>query len=444
MSRAPRAGRQPPPGRSPCARIARTFALDEGSFSSPSSWPRPCVFRLSPSRPMHADEAVHADKFGTLLEGGGYAYDPSEYHGPTLYYLTLFPAWLRGEFATPRSTRSPCAPFPPPWASLSSPPTSGREAPSAPPAPRSRPSWPRSPRPWSSTAATSSTRPRSSSGPSARSWRPAATCGLPAPLPALLAGACAGLMIATKETAPLALASMLGALALTRLVDARASAGRASPGSMRAGRAGPARAAGPARGRPGVGGALHLLLDPRRGAAWTPCAPTGSTWTAPRRRRGTSTPGPTTCGCSSTSRRAARPSGPRDSSSLLARLSGGAGRLGTREGSPRGRIPRALRFLGFYTLLMLVAYSAIPYKTPWCLLGFLHGMILLAGAGAVCPGALASGARRRGRGPRAPRVRGGPSGMAGVLRELPLRGRPPEPLRLCPHRHGRVRDRASR
>jgi FAD/FMN-containing dehydrogenase len=39
--------------------------------------------------------------------------------------------------------------------------------------------------------------------------------------------------------------------------------------------------------------------------------------------------------------------------------------------------------LGLYTLLMLLAYSAIPYKTPWCLLGFLHGMILLAGAGAV-------------------------------------------------------------
>ena len=32
---------------------------------------------------------------------------------------------------------------------------------------------------------------------------------------------------------------------------------------------------------------------------------------------------------------------------------------------------------------MLASYSAIPYKTPWCLLGFLHGMILLAGAGAV-------------------------------------------------------------
>src|SRR5262245_21182237 len=40
------------------------------------------------ARPMHADEAIHADKLGTLLEGGGYAYDPSQYHGPTLYYLT--------------------------------------------------------------------------------------------------------------------------------------------------------------------------------------------------------------------------------------------------------------------------------------------------------------------------------------------------------------------
>ena len=48
------------------------------------------------ARPMHADEAIHADKLGTLLEGAGYAYDPAEYHGPTLYYLTLLPAWLQG------------------------------------------------------------------------------------------------------------------------------------------------------------------------------------------------------------------------------------------------------------------------------------------------------------------------------------------------------------
>lgn len=39
------------------------------------------------------------------------------------------------------------------------------------------------------------------------------------------------------------------------------------------------------------------------------------------------------------------------------------------------------RFLVFYTVLMVVVYSLIPYKTPWCALSFLHGMILLAGIG---------------------------------------------------------------
>ncbi|MBN2200771.1 TIGR03663 family protein, partial [bacterium] len=48
-------------------------------------------------RPMHTDEAVHAVKFGELLEGRGYAYDPQEYHGPTLNYLTLVPAFLSGQ-----------------------------------------------------------------------------------------------------------------------------------------------------------------------------------------------------------------------------------------------------------------------------------------------------------------------------------------------------------
>ena len=43
---------------------------------------------------MHTDEAVHADNFGTLLEGGTYKYDPREYHGPTLNYFTLIPARL--------------------------------------------------------------------------------------------------------------------------------------------------------------------------------------------------------------------------------------------------------------------------------------------------------------------------------------------------------------
>jgi hypothetical protein len=41
--------------------------------------------------------------------------------------------------------------------------------------------------------------------------------------------------------------------------------------------------------------------------------------------------------------------------------------------------PPFVRFVGFYTLFLVVAFSIIPYKTPWCMLGFLHGMILLAG-----------------------------------------------------------------
>ncbi|MBN1560394.1 TIGR03663 family protein [candidate division KSB1 bacterium] len=48
-------------------------------------------------RPMHTDEAVHAIKFGQLLQDQFYEYDPVEYHGPTLVYSTLIPAWLQGQ-----------------------------------------------------------------------------------------------------------------------------------------------------------------------------------------------------------------------------------------------------------------------------------------------------------------------------------------------------------
>ena len=49
------------------------------------------------ARPMHHDEANQALKFGALLERGEYAYDTQDHHGPTLYYLTLPAAWLRGQ-----------------------------------------------------------------------------------------------------------------------------------------------------------------------------------------------------------------------------------------------------------------------------------------------------------------------------------------------------------
>lgn len=52
---------------------------------------------LLDQRPMHADEAILADKLGTLLATGAYPYDPREYHGPVLSYLAWIPARLTGQ-----------------------------------------------------------------------------------------------------------------------------------------------------------------------------------------------------------------------------------------------------------------------------------------------------------------------------------------------------------
>jgi uncharacterized protein (TIGR03663 family) len=42
-----------------------------------------------------------------------------------------------------------------------------------------------------------------------------------------------------------------------------------------------------------------------------------------------------------------------------------------------------VRFVALYTFFLAGAYAFIAYKTPWCLLSFWHGAILLAGVGAV-------------------------------------------------------------
>lgn len=49
------------------------------------------------ARPMHADEANQAVKLGEMLAGGHYRFDPSDHHGPTLYYFGLLSVTLRGE-----------------------------------------------------------------------------------------------------------------------------------------------------------------------------------------------------------------------------------------------------------------------------------------------------------------------------------------------------------
>lgn len=325
---------------------------------------------------MHADEAVHADKLGTLLEGGGYAYDPTEFHGPTLYYLTLLPAWLRGEHRYVEidevTLRSVPAVLGVVLVAAHLGARSGLGIAGA---------WVAalltaiSPAMvfysryfiheiplvlWSFGALLATCR-----------WLRAPGVGV-----AILGGTSAGLMLATKETAPLVLGCMLLALALTRL-DER----------WRAGTLRPIPSLVPVRWR-----VLALLAATLVAAVFFSSFldhPTGMVDAVRAYGFYLARAGP-----------ASLHSHPWDyylrllihfpSSGtpfwteglilILAIAGGVAGFMAQRVPEAETRV---LRFLGFYTLLMLVTYSAIPYKTPWCLLGFLHGMILLAGAGAV-------------------------------------------------------------
>ncbi|MCK5862701.1 MAG: TIGR03663 family protein [Candidatus Hydrogenedentes bacterium] len=55
-------------------------------------------------RPVHGDEANQVMKTGVLFEKGEYKYDPHEHHGPTLYYFTLPVLWISGVSSFSEST----------------------------------------------------------------------------------------------------------------------------------------------------------------------------------------------------------------------------------------------------------------------------------------------------------------------------------------------------
>lgn len=58
------------------------------------------------ARPMHCDEANQAVRTGILLEKGVYQYDPHEHHGPTLYYCAIPVLWLGGAHTLGESTET--------------------------------------------------------------------------------------------------------------------------------------------------------------------------------------------------------------------------------------------------------------------------------------------------------------------------------------------------
>jgi predicted membrane-bound mannosyltransferase len=75
--------------------------------------------------------------------------------------------------------------------------------------------------------------------------------------------------------------------------------------------------------------------------------------------------------------------GPAWSESLILLLALVGGIAAFRLRSKADSSPLFIRFILFYTLLSTAVYSLIPYKTPWNLLPFYIGFILLAGTGAV-------------------------------------------------------------
>lgn len=337
-------------------------------------------------RPMHTDEAVHAAKFGRLLEEGEYRYDPREYHGPTLNYLTLVPARLTGANALVEVNEFTLRIVPVVCGAL---------------------------------LVLMLLLLLDGLGRASALWAATLTAVSPAFIfysryyiqemllvffsfgllvcgfryyrsrrwPwAVSAGAFAGLVHATKETSIIVFAAMGLSLLLIFLLQ-RKKSGRAPGRRFKWGHIAAAAAvacgvsvlfyssffSNPAGVLDSVrtyatylqrAGENELHIHPcyyyLKMLVWTKVGP-GPVWTE-------------------------------GFILLLAIVGFCAAMAGT---VPIGADLRLARFIGLYTLILMVVYSAIPYKTPWCMLGFLHGMIVLAGLGAGVLIQVAAGRSRR-------------------------------------------------
>ena len=323
-------------------------------------------------RPMHGDEAVHADKFRLLLEEGFYEYEPEEYHGPTLNYLTLIPAWFAGAEKLTEVTEFTLRIVPVFFGVclvlLLLPMTEGL-------------------------------------GKGASVYAAVLTAISPAMvfysryyiqevllvcftfgaivsgyqyarsreiIWALLTGMFLGLMHATKETCIIAFGAMFLALFLTLLMQRRTGAlvKTVKPSHLIGGLM--------------VGVAVSALFY-------------SSFLTHPEGILDSIRTYATYFDRASQSGLHIHPwsyylkmlvyfrygDGPFWTEALIVSLAVvGFIAAMTKRGASFANIP-LVRFLAFYTFILTVIYSSIPYKTPWCALGFLHGMILLAGVGAV-------------------------------------------------------------
>lgn len=329
-------------------------------------------------RPMHGDEAVHADKFGELLERGVYVYNPHEYHGPTLNYLTLIPAWLCSQKTYAQVTEVTLRVVPVFFGALLVLlvllVVDGLGG-------------------WASVCAAILTAISPAMvfysryyiqemllvcftfGAIAFGYRFAQRRRL---VWAVLAGICLGLMHATKETCVIVFGCMLLALWLTLLIR------------RREGKSGFGEAVKSVKPRHFVaavfaGVAVSLLFHSSFLTNLGGIADSFRTYTTYFERAGNNRIHDHTWYYYLKMLIYSRyGSGPVWTEALIVLLAGvGIIVVLTKKGLPAAVNIDLLRFIAFYTLAMVTLYSAIRYKTPWCMLGFLHGMILLAGVGAV-------------------------------------------------------------
>jgi len=326
-------------------------------------------------RPMHTDEANQAYKAGRLHDDGFYRYDPHEHHGPTLYYLTLPSFWLSGARSFAETTESSFRIVPVvlgvgliPLLLLIG---GGFGRPAALCA--------------GVLAAISPAMVFYSRyyiqetllvfftfAAIAAGWRYTWTKKLRW---ALLAGACLGLMHATKETCVLAYAAM-GLAVLGKLTWRR---WWGYPINVRAVVKGRDLAAALA-----VAVVVSFVLFSSFFTNWRGPLDSVLTYGSYFRRSGGEGlhehPWHYYLKMLLYTHEARGPWWSEGLIIILALVGFVAVML--RESVPEAQFP-LVRFIAFYTLFLTAAYSILPYKTPWCLLGFLHGMILLAGVGAV-------------------------------------------------------------
>ncbi|HLK60124.1 MAG TPA: flippase activity-associated protein Agl23 [Chthonomonadaceae bacterium] len=343
------------------------------------------------SRPFHGDEAVHAVKFQELWEKGVYRYDPNEYHGPTIYYAALPSVWLHGRhtFAETQETdyRLPIVIVGALMLLFLWPLADGmgrRSALCAGLLLTLSPAFVFYSRYYIQETFLACF----TLGMLACGWRYARSRR---PGWLLAAGLCTGLMIASKETAVLTFVACglaLGLTALwTRRVDGEALAlrplwsGRWIAAALGVGLLTACLFLSGFFSHPA--GALDYLH------AYTPWLHrAGGTeihrhpwnyylglllWNPLPHHHLSLLPTPD------------RMHHPFWSEALIVGLAGVGGivALLPKEKSPLEGSAALARFLAFTTLLLTLVYSIIPYKTPWCVLSFLLGMVLLAGIGAI-------------------------------------------------------------